>query len=343
LLLPAAEVDAVEVQAGEGHVGVVAFGRRVVEGLGHDLFPLLLYYRRSVFDWVETLDGPLWSEVLVAGAPLVAYAFPVKGSERPPTPKGRTNLHRQDRDVTSSSKTRRRAVLDRLTEWPIRKPPAWGITERASERLGNAREASNRRKFDSRLSSRKCPRRRGGPADLDTCRAAGTRRDSQPANRGTSKIFEGGRKLARRLALRVDDSRKAPIESTTREEEVHTGHVGKNVDQRSSHGGLVEENTPRADAAVAGARRLRMPRRRLEGPTRLPPGAGREERTGQAAGASGVCLPQRGRLRSAHYNGVQRPTRPVPGALAKKTHAARGRSTSRQQISNMKHSKFGSS
>ncbi|EJK61271.1 hypothetical protein THAOC_18277 [Thalassiosira oceanica] len=109
-------------------------------------------------------------------------------------------------------------------------------------------------------------------------------RDTQPANRGTSKIFEGGRKLARRLALRVDDSRKAPIESTTREEEVHTGHVGKNVDQRSSHGGLAEENTPRADAAVAGARQLRMPRRRsFPGPVAKK---GQDKRRGRVASVS---------------------------------------------------------
>ncbi|EJK63407.1 hypothetical protein THAOC_15934 [Thalassiosira oceanica] len=215
------------------------------------------------------------------------------------------------------------------------KAPGLGITERASERPANARA---KRAIDENLTaasppSRKCPRRRGGPRH-------------NVVRPELDEVIRMGRKAASRAAssrCELTTHEKLPSSRLRGKKKSTLATSERNEDQPSSHGGLAEENTPRVDAAVVGARQLRLPRRRPRRTDAAPAGAGREERTGQTAGASGVCLPRRGRLRSAHYNGVQRPTRPVPGALAKKTHAARGRSTSRQQISNMKHSKFGSS
>ncbi|EJK44647.1 hypothetical protein THAOC_36798, partial [Thalassiosira oceanica] len=123
------------------------------------------------------------------------YSFPAKGSQGPPTPKIE--------------------APDRLTNWPIRKPSAWGIAERPPK--GQGRPLKRAFIENSALASvRECPSSaKRGPRRTPlyrSCRAAGT----------LDGVVEIGRKAASRKALAeltrsTNSGRRSPRCSRARE------------------------------------------------------------------------------------------------------------------------------
>ncbi|EJK73778.1 hypothetical protein THAOC_04578, partial [Thalassiosira oceanica] len=175
-----------------------------------------------------------------------------------------------------------------------------GIAERAPERPGKARKASNRRKFDSSLRQRVPFVGKTRPAaDLNRscrawpnrrCRRNGTKSSFLESSRralqtSANRQIQGPRSPVNGTAARVANFARRLLKSSRRDEEVspggargrrkHTRHDAAVVGGSKAHSAYCGASPRSGDAS-------RIPgvlRRRLDDQRSSPPGGGREEET----------------------------------------------------------------